>query len=75
VIQLQRMNFVVCRERHRVWKDRGWNETEVSERLASYDRTVDESEFETWFYEGSGFEEVCLPIAVERMPQSIRGLL
>jgi hypothetical protein len=74
VIQLQRMNFVVCRERHRVWKDRAWNETDVSEGLASYDRTVDEGDFETRLYENSGFEEDRAPITVERMPQSFRGL-
>ena len=72
LIHLHRMDFDLCRDRHGVRKARAWNEKDVGEGWASYNRTVDEGEFESWFYEDSGFEE--MDIAVERIPESFRGL-
>ena len=56
-------------------RTRAWNEKDVSEGWASYNRTVDEGEFESWFYEDIGFdEEEGGHITVERIPESFRGL-
>ncbi|MGA8219525.1 MAG: glycosyltransferase family 2 protein [Solirubrobacterales bacterium] len=75
LIHLHRMDFEICRERHRTRKDRAWNETDVAEGWAAYNRTVDDGEFERWFYEDSGFEEDGVHIVVERIPDSFRGLV
>ena len=74
LIHLHRLDFEVCRERHRIRRDRTWNETDVGEGWAYYNRTVDEGEFETWFYEDSGFEDDGVHMAVERIPESFRGV-
>ena len=46
-------------------RDEGW---------AAYNRTVEDEEFERWFYEDSGFEEDGIHIGLERIPESWRGL-
>ncbi|MGA9371044.1 MAG: glycosyltransferase family 2 protein [Solirubrobacterales bacterium] len=74
LIHLHRMDFELCRERHRIRRDRVWKETDVDEGWASYNRTVEEGEFESWFYGDSGFEEDGVEIVVERIPESFRGL-
>ena len=74
LIHLHRMDFDVCRERHRIRKERPWNEIDLGQGWASYNRTVEEREFERWFYEDSGFEEDGVHIVVERIPESWRGL-
>lgn len=74
LIHLHRMDFEICRERHRGRRDRAWNEADVGEGWASYNRTVEEGEFDRWFYEDSGFEEDGVHIVVERIPEPWRGL-
>jgi hypothetical protein len=74
LIHLHRMDFEICRERHRLRRGRAWNKTDVGAGWASYNRTVDEGEFERWFYEDSGFEDDGVHIVVERIPESWRGL-
>ena len=69
------MDYEICRERHRIRRDRAWNETDVEQGLGVYNRTVEEGEFERWFYEDSGFEDDGVHIAVERIPERFRGLV
>ena len=75
LIHLHRMDFEICRERHRGRRSRDWAKTDVDAGWASYNRTVDEGEFERWFYEDSGFEDDGVHIAVERIPERFRGLI
>jgi hypothetical protein len=74
LIHLHRMDFDICRDRHRVRQKRAWNKVDVREDWASYNRTVDEGEFESWFYEDSGFDDNGGHITVERIPESFKGL-
>jgi Glycosyl transferase family 2 len=74
LIHLHRMDFDICHERHRIREARAWNETDVDERWAYYNRTVDEVEFESWFYGDIGFDDPDAHITVERIPESFRGL-
>ena len=55
-------------------RDRAWNEADLGEGWASYNRTVEGDEFEHWFYGDSGFEQDGVHIVVERIPESWRGL-
>ena len=74
LVHLHRMDFEICRERHRGRRARAWNETDLGEGWAAYNRTVEGNEFENWFYGDSGFEEDGVHIKVERIPESWRGL-
>jgi hypothetical protein len=74
LIHLHRMDFEICRERHRGRRDRAWNENDLGEGWASYNRTVEGDEFDGWFYGDSGFEQDGVHIEVERIPESWRGL-
>jgi len=75
LIHLHRLDFEICRARHQVRRERAWGEVDMEKGWASYNRTVEEGEFEHWFFEDSGFEDDGVHIAVERIPESWRGLL
>jgi Glycosyl transferase family 2 len=74
LIHLHRIDFDICRERHRLRRDRAWNEHDVGEGWAQYNRIVEGGEFERWFYEDSGFENQGIHIVVEPIPASWKGL-
>jgi glycosyl transferase family 2 len=74
LIHLHRMDFDLCRERHRGRRGRAWNEADVGEGWAAYNRTAEGDEFDSWFYGDSGFEQDGVHINVERIPESWRGL-
>ncbi len=74
LIHLHRMDFEVCRERHRLRSRREWNDRDLRAGWASYNRTVENGEFERWFYEDSGFEDEGIHIVLERIPESWKGL-
>ena len=74
LIHLHRMDFDICRERHRGRSGRAWNEADVGEGWAAYNRTAEGDEFDSWFYGDSGFEQDGVHINVERIPESWRGL-
>ncbi len=74
LIHLHRLDFESCRARHGVRRDRAWNEVDLDQGWASYNRTTAEGEFERWFYEDSGFESEGIHIVLERIPESWRGL-
>jgi hypothetical protein len=74
LIHLHRLDFDVCRERHRLRRERAWGDRDRTEGWAAYNRIADGEEFERWFYEDSGFEEEGIRIVLERIPESWRGL-
>ena len=73
LIHLHRMDFEVCRARHRGRRERAWNKPDLDESWAAYNRIAEGDEFESWFYGDSGFEEDGVHIGVERIPESWRG--
>jgi Glycosyl transferase family 2 len=74
LIHLHRMDFDVCRERHLSRKDRPWSELDREEGFGVNNWPTEETEFERWFYEQSGFEDDGVQIVIERIPESWKGL-
>jgi hypothetical protein len=77
LIHLHRMDYWICLERHRTRRRKAWAEHDARERWAIHNRIVDETEFERWFYEDSGFRgfEDVYRIEVEEIDPMWRGLL
>jgi hypothetical protein len=73
MIHLHRMDYDLCRERHRARSLRRWNERDESEGWAVHNRLADGEEFDHWFESDSGF--VGIPMAFERIPSEWRGLV
>jgi hypothetical protein len=67
LIHLHRVDYEICQERHRAWRDRAWSDQDLSRGWAAHNRITDDEEFERWFYEGSSAEEDA-EIVVERIP-------
>jgi hypothetical protein len=74
LIHLHRMDFDICRQRHRLRKARAWNERDMAEGWARHNRAVEDEEFARWFYEDSSAEESGIEILLERIPERWRGL-
>ena len=72
LVHLHRMDYELCRERHRTRRRRAWAEEDVRLRWATHNRLTEDAEFDRWFHADSGFEGI--PIAPERIPASWRGL-
>ena len=68
MIHLHRMDFHLCRERHRIRRRRKWNELDVEQGWALHNRLADETEFDRWFYWQSGFDELGVRVLPERIP-------
>jgi hypothetical protein len=73
LIHLHRLDFDVCRARHRRWADRRWERRDVEQGWGTHNRVVEDGEFERWFYEESAFERI--EVAIERIPDEWKGLL
>ncbi len=74
LIHLHRMDYEICRARHDSRRDRAWSELDRDRGLGVRNWPTEEGAFERWFYEDSGFEDDGVHIAVERIPESYRGL-
>jgi Glycosyl transferase family 2 len=74
LVHLHRMDFELCRERHLSRQGRPWSELDRKEGLGVANWPTDESEFEHWFYQDSGFQQDGVEMVVERIPDSFRGL-
>jgi hypothetical protein len=55
LVHLHRMDYGICRERHRTRRRRPWAELDAREGWAIHNQVIEEPEFEHWFYEESGF--------------------
>lgn len=76
LIHLHRMDYSLCLERHRTRRRKEWAERDGRERWAIHNRIVDETEFERWFYDDSGFVGFdSYTIEVEEIDPIWRGLL
>ncbi len=74
LIHLHRMDYELCRARHRLAPGPCLERAGSRAGLGVSNRTAEEGDFERWFYEDSGFEDDGVHIAVERIPESFRGL-
>jgi hypothetical protein len=73
MIHLHRMDYEVCRERHRTRSRRRWAWRDAWRGWAAHNRIVDGQEFERWFYEDAYFER--FEIKPERIPERWHGLV
>jgi hypothetical protein len=72
LIHLHRMDYDICRERHRLREERAWNQLDLDQGWAVHNRLTSGREFDRWFYEDSSFSRI--PIVLERIPASWSGL-
>jgi hypothetical protein len=72
LIHLHRMDYELCRERHRTRRRRAWAEQDVRLRWATHNRLTEDAEFDRWFHEDSCFDGIA--IAPEPIRASWRGL-
>ena len=56
LIHLHRMDYEICRERHRTRSKRPWAPVDAREGWATHNQIADGEDFDKWFYEDSGFE-------------------
>jgi hypothetical protein len=75
LIHLHRMDYEICRERHRIRGRKPWAETDDREGWAVHNRITEEAAFNRWFYEESGFAGFDVyKVQVEEIPPIWRGL-
>lgn len=72
MVHLHRMDYDLCRERHRTRSRRSWDEHDEREQWAIHNRITEDQQFRSWFYEDSGFEN--WEIRPERIAPAWRGL-
>ena len=56
LIHLHRMDYEICRERHRARRSREWADEDRQRAWAIHNRIVDPAEFEDWFYTENVFK-------------------
>jgi hypothetical protein len=72
LVHLHRMDYDICRERHRTRKRKPWAEEDAAKGWAVHNRLSEDAEFDRWFTEDSGFSAI--PMKLERIPGGWRGL-
>ena len=72
LVHLHRMDYELCRERHRARASRPWAAEDRSEGWAQHNLLVDGEQFDRWFREDSSAAGV--EIHLEEIPESWRGL-
>ena len=75
LIHLHRMDYELCRARHSDRARRPWNDRDLDEGWAGYNRVDAGEEFERWFLTDSGFEGEGIHIVCEPIPASWKGLV
>ncbi len=71
LIHLHRMDYDICKERHRTRRGRRYAEIDEANRWALHNRITEDEEFERWFYEDSCFEG--LEIKLEEIRPNWQG--
>jgi hypothetical protein len=72
MIHLHRMDYEICRERHRIREQRAWDQQDLDERWATHNRITADAEFERWFY--SQGEVMKSQIVLEPIPPAWKGV-
>jgi len=72
LIHLHRMDYNLCRARHRVRQRIAWNDTDLNARWAYQNRLSDGAEFDRWFH-----EDTCTssPMVVKEIPAHWRTVV
>jgi hypothetical protein len=73
LIHLHRMDYDICRARHRFRKSLEWNTEGGLTRSGYQNRIVERDEFEDWFYNDSGNEEI--PLQPRKIPQHWKSVV
>ena len=71
LVHLHRIDYDLCRERHRRWADRQWRSHDLDEGLGAHNRISGGDEFDSWYFGDSGFDRFRLRI--EEIPSEWRG--
>jgi hypothetical protein len=73
LIHLHRVDYEVCRTRHRRWRSKPWNAEDLEARWSVHNRVTEGAEFERWFYKDSVVDGV--PIRLEEIPAAWRSVI
>ena len=72
LIHLHRMDYDICRERHRTRRHKPWADRDEEQGWAVHNQIADGEEFERWFYTETGFEAFGYEIRPEEIPATWR---
>jgi hypothetical protein len=72
LVHLHRMDYGLCRERHRTRDRKAWAAEDAAQGWASHNRLTGGEAFDRWFTRESGFSFI--EIKLERIPATWRGL-
>lgn len=75
LVHLHRMDYEICRARHRHRDQRAWNSRDVTAGWAKHNLLTGGRQFDRWFYEDSSFEDRGIHIVVETIPEAWRGVV
>lgn len=71
LIHLHRVDYEICRARHRAWRDREWSKQDLSKGWAAHNRIADDEEFDRWFHTAAGADGSA-ELVIERIPERWR---
>jgi hypothetical protein len=74
LIHLHRMDYELCRERHRLRSVRRWRSRDVDEGWAVHNLITKRRAFRRWFYFETGYESYGIEMHIQRIPPEWRGL-
>jgi hypothetical protein len=75
LIHLHRMDYSLCRKRHRVRARRARADHDLAAGRGAHNRMTDGAEFNRWFFSESGFEEVGIEMRLEPIPPRWRNIV
>lgn len=71
LLHLHRMDYELCRGRHRTRRGRRWADEDAARGWAAHNRIVEDAAFDRWFYEDAGFPGV--QVSPRSIPLTWRG--
>lgn len=72
LVHLHRVDYEICKQRHRIRSRRPWAEPDQAQAMASHNKLVEGEAFDRWFFSATGWEEQGIAMLVERIPASWR---
>ncbi len=73
LIHLHRMDYGICRARHRLRGQRNWGPEDVEQGWAAHNRLSSGEEFDRWYNNESG--SIGVDVVLERIPDQWRGIV
>jgi hypothetical protein len=76
LIHLHRMDYEICRDRHRTWSEWEWNSEDLEKGWGRHNRISGDEEFDRWYFTGHCFEYAGdeRPV-IERIPGRWRSVV